>query len=245
MSESLRRGLRVLTALADEPATATAVAAMTGASLSTALRLLQLLESEGFARRDDAGRYHLGTHLLKIAYQRVASMDIREVAAPVLRELNQQTGHTVHLGYFENRTVLYIDKYTGTAPVQMYSRIGLPAPLHCTAMGKVTAAYLPASERAALATDLDYTRFTERTITSAEAYIDELARVRQQGYAVNGGEHEDVISAVAAAIMQPDGRVQYGIDVAVPNILVSEDELRALAPRVVSAAATIQERLGY
>lgn len=218
---------------------------MTGVSLSTALRLLQLLEGEGFARRDDTGRYHLGTHLLKIAYQRVASMDIREVAAPVLRELNQQTGHTVHLGYFENGTVIYIDKYAGTAPVQMYSRIGLTAPLHCTAMGKATAAYMSAGERSALAAHLDYTRFTKQTITTPKAYLDELTQVRQRGYAMNLGEHENVISAVAAPILQPDGRVQYGIDLAVPNVLVPEDELRALAPQVVTTAATIQDRLGY
>lgn len=245
MSASLRRGLRVLAALSDQPATASHIAESHGVSLSTAVRLLQLLVEEGFARRDETGRYHVGSQLLQVAYHVVAAMDVREVAAPILRALNSDTGQTVHLGYFENPTVIYVDKYAGNAPVQMYSRIGMPAPLHCTAMGKAVAASLPEAERTALAASLDYPVSTERTITNAEDYLRELETVRQQGYALNLGEHEAVVSAVAVPITQPDGRVQYAIDLAVPNVVVGEDELRAFIPRVLAAVADIERALGY
>lgn len=245
MSGSLRRGLRVLASLSDEPATASRIAEEHGVSLSTAVRLLQVLADEGFARRDETGRYHVGSQLLQVAYHVVAAMDVREVAAPVLRELNAQTGQTVHLGYFENPTVLYVDKYAGRAPVQMYSQIGMPAPLHCTAMGKVVAAHLPEKERIALAEGLDYPVSTERTITNAEDYLRELETVRQQGYALNLGEHEAVVSAVAVPVKQPDGRVQYAVDLAVPNVVVSEDELRTYIPKVLAAVADIERALGY
>ncbi|QVQ52290.1 IclR family transcriptional regulator [Spiractinospora alimapuensis] len=245
MSESLRRGLKVLATLSDEPATASQVAESHRVSLSTAVRLLQLLVEEGFARRDETGRYHVGSKLLQVAFHAVAAMDVRQVAASSLRALNRKTGQTVHLGYFENPTVIYVDKYAGSAPVQMYSRIGMPAPLHCTAMGKAVAAFLPAAERSALAADLDYPVSTERTITNAEDYLDELDAVRRQGYALNLGEHEEVVSAVAVPIRQPDGRVQYAIDLAVPNVVVSEDELRAFIPLVLEAVADIERALGY
>lgn len=245
MSESLRRGLQVVVALAKEPATATQVATMTGVSLSTAVRLLQVLEQEGFTRRDATNRYRVGTRLLSTAYTVVASMDIREVAAPVLRALNRETGQTVHLGYFENPTLIYLDKYDGTAPVQMYSRIGQPAPLHCTAMGKAVAAFLPEDEQTRLASRIGYQALTEHTITTPEAYLRELRTVRNHGHALNLGEHEAIISAVAVPIIQSDGRVQHGIDLAVPNFLVSNDELRAFIPRVVEAAHEIEALLGY
>ncbi|TCP45723.1 IclR family transcriptional regulator [Tamaricihabitans halophyticus] len=245
MSESLRRGLRVLAALADEPATASRIAESHDISLSTAVRLLRLLADEGFALRDDAGRYHVGSQLLRVAYQVVAEMDVRQVAAPVLRALNAETNHTVHLGYFENPTLIYVDKYAGTAPVQMHSRIGQPAPLHCTAMGKAVAAYLPDDERAALVTELEFVASTPRTITNGAEYLHALDEVCATGYALNLGEHEEVVSAVAVPIRRPDGRVQYAIDVAVPNFLVDEQALRALIPRVVAAAAEIESALGY
>jgi DNA-binding IclR family transcriptional regulator len=245
MSGSLRRGLRVLAELSDEPATASRIAESHGVSLSTAVRLMQVLVEEGFARRDETGRYHVGSRLLQVAYHVVAAMDVREVAAPVLRELNTLTGQTVHLGYFENPTVLYVDKYAGSAPVQMYSQVGMPAPLHCTAMGKAVAAYLPEAERTALAARLDYPVSTDRTITNAEDYLRELDTVRQQGYALNLGEHEAVVSAVAVPIKQPDGRVQYAIDLAVPNVLVGEEELRTFIPQLLAAVAQIERALGY
>lgn len=245
MSESLRRGLQVVVALAEEPATATQVATMAGVSLSTAVRLLQVLEQEGFVRRDATNRYRVGTRFLSTAYRVVASMDIREVAAAVLRTLNRETGQTVHFGYFENPTLIYLDKYDGIAPVQMYSRIGQSAPLHCTAMGKAVAAFLPEAEQIRLAAGIEYQKLTKHTIITPEAYLRELHTVRNRGHALNFGEHEAIISAVAVPIVQPDGRVQHAIDLAVPNFLVSDDELRALIPRVVKAAHEIEALLGY
>lgn len=245
MSESLRRGLRVLAALAEEPATATEVAQMTSVSLSTAVRLLQLLDHEGFARRGEDGRYHVGARLLSTAYQVVAGMDIRKEADPVLRDLNQDTGQTVHFGYFDNPTVIYIDKYEGRAAVRMNSRIGQMAPLHCTATGKAIVAFLPDPERAKLVAGLEFSAYTENTITDPAAYVQELDRIRERGYALNVGEQEAVISAAAVPLMEPGGRVQHAIDLAVPNFLVGENELRALVPKILSAAREIERRLGY
>lgn len=245
MSASLRRGLHVIAALAEEPATASEVAAMTGVSLSTAVRLLQLLEDENFAERDEGGRYRVGVRLLSTAYRVIAGMDVRQVAMPVLRRLNRETGHPVHLGHFQNSTLIYIDKYEGTTPVQMHSRIGSSTPLHATAMGKAVAAHLSPDEQHRLATNLDYPRFTAHTISSAQDFLQELATVRERGHAFNFGEHENVISAIAVPLVRPDSGVEHGIDLAVPNFLVSDNELRKLAPRVVEAAHDIEERLGY
>lgn len=245
MSTSLRRGLAVLAGLAEKPVTASDVAAQTGTSLSTAVRLLQVLEQEGFARRDDAARYYPGAQLLRVAFQASDELDVRQIAGPVLRELHRQTEQTIHLGYFDNPTLIYLDKYTGKAPVQMYSQIGMPAPLHCTAMGKAVAAYLPDDERTALATSLEYRRLTARTIRSRTAYLRELDRVRANGYALNLGEHEELISAVAVPLVRPDGRVHHAIDLAVPNFLVDENKLRTFIPPVVSAAGEISRLLGY
>lgn len=245
MSKSVTRALQVIASLADEPASATNVATMTGVSLSTAVRLLQVLEKEGFARRDTADRYHIGARLLSIAYQAVASMDIRQIAAPILRQLNRETGQTIHFAYFDNRTLLYIDKYDGTAPVSMRSRVGLAAPLHCTAIGKAVIAFRPEDERAHLMKGMDYTKYTERTIISPEIYLRELDEVRRRGYALNLGEHEAVVSAVAVPLIQADGLAEYAVDLAVPNFLVSDDELRSLVPRVVQAAHDIEASAGF
>lgn len=245
MSESLRRGLHVLTALAEEPATATEVAQMTAVSLSTAVRLLQMLDREGFVSRGEGGRYHVGARLLSIAYQVVAAMDIRQEAHPILQKLNLETGQTVHFGCFDYPTVIYIDKYESRAAVQMNSRVGQTAPLHCTATGKAIAAFLPEPERYELAAELDYTPYTHTTITGPEEYLHELEKVRANGYAVNHGEQEKIISAVAAPLVEPDGRVHYAIDLAVPNVLVNEQELHDLVPKVIEAAHEVGRKIGH
>lgn len=245
MSKSVLRALQVIASLAEEPASATRVAAATGVSLSTAVRLLQELDREGFATRDATGRYHIGTRLLSIAYRVIASMDVRQAAVPILQALSRETGETVHLGYFDRSTAIYIDKFDGAGALSMRSRVGLAAPLHCTAMGKIMCAFLPDAQRQQLARDLDYPRHTDSTIGDPESFLRELDHVRKVGYAFNFGEHEAEISAVALPIRHPSGVVEYGIDLAVPNFQVSNDQLRALLPRVIKAAHDVETKLGY
>jgi DNA-binding IclR family transcriptional regulator len=99
---------------------------------------------------------------------------VRTTAATHLARLNQSTGHTVHLGAYEDGKAIYIDKYESRHPVRMSSRVGLRLRLHCTAMGKVLLAGLPlhpgtgrhpalrAASRPAAGTDRDGPRHLRR-----------------------------------------------------------------------------------
>ena len=58
---------------------------------------------------------------------------------------------------------------------------------------------------------IDYHAFTDHTITDESAMRDELARIRQQGYAIDDCEHEDWIYCVAAPIFDNSGSCIAGI----------------------------------
>ena len=59
-----------------------------GLHKSTASRLMQTLQRGGLLDRDpETKRYRLGLHLIGLASQVVAYMDVREVARPILRQL--------------------------------------------------------------------------------------------------------------------------------------------------------------
>ncbi len=96
-SQTLDRGLRVLHVLSSHPngLTITELAGVVGVNRTVVYRLVTTLEQHGFARRDAAGRVHVGLAVLALA--RGLQPVLRERANPVLRALAEDLGATAHL----------------------------------------------------------------------------------------------------------------------------------------------------
>jgi DNA-binding IclR family transcriptional regulator len=96
-SQTLDRGLRVLAMLADSPhgLTVTEIAGTVAVNRTVVYRLVTTLEQHNLARRDGAGRVHVGLGVL--ALSRGLQPVLREAAGPVLRALAEELGATAHL----------------------------------------------------------------------------------------------------------------------------------------------------
>ncbi|QPP06805.1 IclR family transcriptional regulator [Streptomyces bathyalis] len=241
MSQTVDRALSILPLLAEGPANLEQVANRLGVHKSTALRLLRTLHEHGIVHRQPDQRYRLGTRLFALAQQAVENLDVREIAHPHLVELNARTGHTIHLAVHEEDEVLYIDKVESRYPVRMYSRIGKPVAITVAAVAKLLLADLPEQERRSLAERLDYPRYTSRSITDSAAFLAELAKVREQGWATDLGGHEESINCVGAPVRGPDGRAVAAMSVSAPNVVVSAEELLTLLPLVRRTADAISD----
>ncbi|MEU8841647.1 IclR family transcriptional regulator [Streptomyces roseus] len=239
MSQSVERALRILPLLARGPAGLGEVAEELGVHKSTALRLLRTLHEHGFAYRQPDGRHRLGARLFALAAEAVENLDVRTVAHPHLVELNRLTGHTVHLALHQDDEVVYIDKVESRYPVRMYSRIGRPVPLTVAAVAKLLIADLPEAERRALAERIEYPRHTARSTPDAQAFLRELALVREQGWASDLGGHEESVNCLGAPVRGPDGRAVAALSVSAPSVVVSAEGLLELLPLVRRTAETI------
>ncbi|MFC4224237.1 IclR family transcriptional regulator [Lysinibacter cavernae] len=239
MSQTVDRALQILDYLGEDERDLADVAALLDVHKSTALRLLQTLESHGYVRHDEQHRYRLGTQLFRLASAALGNLDIRAVAAPHLRRLSERTQQTIHLAAFDGQDVFYIDKYESQKTVRMYSRIGAPAPLYCTGVAKAILAQRSLSEQESLANGITYVRHTERTITTPGDFLADLAAVRKRGYALDDREHEDFLHCVAVPIKIGSQPVMHGISLSAPTILLSREQLLDLVPLLREAAAAI------
>ena len=228
MSQTVDRALSILPLLAEGPADLGRVADRLGVHKSTALRLLRTLHEHGLVYRQSDQRYRLGARLIALAQEAMENLDIREIAHPHLVRLNEQCGHTVHLAVYEEDEVLYIDKVESRYPVRMYSRIGKPVAITVAAVAKLL-----------LADKLEYPMYTARSTPNAPAFLRELEKVRDQGWATDLGGHEESINCVAAPIRGADGRVVAAMSVSAPNVVVTADELLTLLPLVRRTADAI------
>lgn len=241
MSQSLTRGLRILGELAEGPRSLDDLVESMAVHKTTVLRLLRALEAERFVRHDEQHRYSLGSRLFELGASSLQQHSIRDVAWPHLKRLGRRSGgQAVHLAAYEDNSAVYIAKVESTRPVRMYSRIGLTAPLHATAVGKVLASELPRRmlEQALEATD--FHPFTSRTITDADTYRTVLGEVREQGWAEDAAEHEDFINCIAAPVRDAAGRIIAAVSVSVPDVILSHDQVRALLPDLHETTADIE-----
>lgn len=239
MSQTVDRALSILPLLAEGPADLGQVADRLGVHKSTALRLLRTLHEHGLVHRQADQRYRLGARLFALAQEAVENLDVREIAHPHLVALNEKCGHTVHLAVYEEDEVLYIDKVESRYPVRMYSRIGKPVAITVAAVAKLLLADLSEPERRAVAEKLDYPMYTSRSTPNAAAFLRELEKVGEQGWATDLGGHEESINCVGAPVRGADGRVVAAMSVSAPNVVVTAEELLTLLPLVRRTAEAI------
>lgn len=166
-AQTLERGLAVLTELArhDSGLSTAQVAAAVGLHRTVAHRLLVSLVGTGFARRDAAGRHHVGPAVSHLAA--AARPALREVAGPVLQALADRLGTAVSLIEVEgDAAVTTLVAHPAAGGPQYAYRLGHREPLDRGAGG------IAATASAAPATD-------ERPV---------VAEARRLGYAVTHGE---------------------------------------------------------
>lgn len=96
-AQTLDRGLRLLTLVADTPAgvTVTEAAAALGVGRAVVYRLVTTLTAHGLVRRDGESRLRIGPGILPLA--RRAQPLLAEAALPALRRLADEVGATAHL----------------------------------------------------------------------------------------------------------------------------------------------------
>jgi DNA-binding IclR family transcriptional regulator len=245
VSQSLSRALTILGALGEGPKSLEQLAAQLDVHKSTVLRLLRTMESERFVRHDADHRYLLASRLFELSSRALEQRDLRSLARPHLSALNASTSQTIHLAVYESTEAVYIDKLDATQNVRMYSRVGRPAPLHCTAVGKVLVAGRPRSEWPQIAERIEYAKFTERTIDSPERYLAEVELVAAQGYAEDHEEHECFVNCIAVPIRDGTGTVAAAVSMSVPDMLLNHEQVLATLPQVRRAAQAISDELGW
>jgi DNA-binding IclR family transcriptional regulator len=229
--------MRALDAFADHPAgvTLTRLSAQLGYGKASLSKILTTMEREGFVRRDAGGQFHLSWRLLGLAFGHAQRVGISGVCAPVLQALADDTDELVQLAVIETDHVLFVAKAEGPGQtLRMLPLVGVVAPTHATASGKVWLASLPEGQALEVMRRQGLARVTSRTITSRRELLGELRRVRRDGYAVTDEELAEGGRAVAAPIVH-GGRVVGAVAVSGPSFRLPLPRLRRLAPRVQRA----------
>lgn len=222
-----------------------ALAARLGLAKSTVHRLATtLVEYDILEQNRETGKYRLGLALFELGTLVRRKMDVMSEAQAQIHALADLSGETVQLAILDHLSVLYIRIRESRQAVRMSTGLGSRAPAHCTSVGKALLAH-QAPEVIEQVVDNGLRRYTPNTITEAPRLLEELASIRQKGYAIDDEEIESGLRCVAAPIRDHSGRVVAAISVAAPVQRMTKKNLQTMVPSVVAAADAISRRLGY
>ncbi|MFC9835528.1 IclR family transcriptional regulator [Rhodococcus sp. NPDC127530] len=203
---------------------------------SSAHALLATLTDIGLLRRVPDGRYRLGWRIPDLNRTLVGSTDFLVTARARTQQLADQLHATIHVAALREHDIIYLDKVIGGGTTDFASSgVGLAAPVHCTALGKVLLAALDTKTADALIDRHGLSGHTPRTITSSTRLREELVATRRRGWGYDLEEAANRVCCVAAPIRDHTGTVQAAISASIPRQLFGTR--RDLLLRNIQAAA--------
>lgn len=245
---SLERGLRILDTVigSRERLRLRDVVASLKVDKASAFRFLATLERFGLVTKDARTKtYGTGSRVIAWLATQKPTVQLIEVVRPQLTRLVAETEESGHLGVLAGDQVLLIDYVPSNAMVTIKNRIGVYEPLYCTAVGKALLAFLPGPIRQDLVRRLRFEAFTARTVRDAAALERELGEVRATGLALDRGEYHEVVTCVAAPIVDAGGYPLASVGISTVTPLIDRDprRLAAVTAAVKACAGRISRQL--
>ena len=209
---------------------------------STAHRLLTTLENVRFVRQDPVTRAYLaGGALLELGVAVVRGFDALGLLRPILQRLSEELGETAHLVVLHGQSILFAESVETTRALRIGSRAGRVMPAACTAGGKAILATLPPASLRSLYPVTRLEQMTPLSHGTFEELEGDLERIRERGYALNFGESEAEVAAVAMALPSIGGQAPSAITVSAPISRLTDESARHIAEILHEAISSLAE----
>lgn len=243
--QSFARGLEVIrsfSARAPEQ-TLSEVAAATGLTRAGARRILLTLQTLGYVRSD--GKYYaLTPRILDLGFAYLSSTPLWNLAEPAMEALVDEVKESCSAAVLEGLDVVYVLRVHTHKIMSTNLGVGSRLPAFWTSMGRVLLAALPPDELRALMARREQRAFTRHTLTGDDELYAEIARVREQGWALLNQELEEGLISIAAPIRNARGQTVAALNISGQANRTSEQMMReGLLPQLLAATRHISQLL--
>jgi DNA-binding IclR family transcriptional regulator len=192
----------------DQPLGVSRIARSLSLSKAVVHRILQSLTSRSLLQLvEDDSTYVLGPAATILGTKAWSHLDLRTLASPILRALRDDTHETTTLSVLIGHQRIYLDQFESPQEVKMVVELGSRFPLHSGASSRSILAFMPRPYIDEAVRQLE----TARPDFDADAYVAELGRVREKGFAVSLNERRTGAAAIAAPLFDVSGSVMGSI----------------------------------
>lgn len=212
-----------------------------GVARSTAHRILGTLLHHGFVEQDRVSRtYRLGPFFTRDGVESAAVARLRDAAMPFLRALSAELDETVQLAVLEGPSCRFVDGVSGHRPLRTSVQAGFTVPAYATASGKLLLAELDDAAVRALYARSRLPSVTGHTLPTIETLLDQLAVIRRDGHALNHGETEEGVGAIAVPVRDGRHRALGAVALSLPTVRMVPGSNRTMVSRLLALAAAVE-----
>jgi len=214
---------------------------------SSASYILRVMENRGYLIRADDGKYRLGLRLMSLSRGQIAHADVREIAKPVLEQfLRKSRMSEAHLAVLDSGRAVYVEKVEAeNSFIKMDIWVGHRLPVHTTAIGKVLVANLADAEIEKILTMRGMEKKTRKSITSRAKFLQEIAKVREYGVAIDNEENSVSVRCLAAPVYDANGAIVAALGTSSTILQLEETNLPRVIELIKEAAHKVSEKMGY
>ncbi|MGQ3002613.1 MAG: IclR family transcriptional regulator [Hydrogenophaga sp.] len=205
-------------------------------SRPTLYRLLRTLELRGFiVSVGEPQRFQLGPSVAHLAHMWTSGLDLATLSQPMMRRLWEQTGETVALLVHHGEERVCVAEMPSAQPLSFKRGVGHSEKVILGASGRAILAFAP-----------DALHYIEGRIPKArqKAYLDELVRIREAGYAISRDELIRGAVAIAAPFFSAGAKVVGSLAVYGPSARVDDAQVRRIAQWLLEAARDLSQKAG-
>lgn len=217
-------------------------------SQPTVVRYLRTMCNQGYVYHDDhTGYYAMTWKICRLSSSLESNLVLRNMAGGLLSNFANRYNMGVLLAVEREGMLVYLDLVGAPhGTVNAMLRIGKDAPMHSTASGKILLSAMSAGRVQQLLEQKGQVRLTHKTITSREALLQELAKIQEQGYALDNEECEIGHRCVSVPLYDYTGTVAAAISAFDSVDQLTDEVVRDTAlPALRELAAEISFRMGY
>jgi len=164
----------------------------------------------GVLTQDSNKKFSLGPTLIELGNKALAGDDLRLSLRPFLEELYSEFKETIFLGNSDGKKITIIDKVDKPFGLKISAPVGTRIPLLAGATGKIFLSSLSDQDLQGVLKD-SLPKFTEKSITDRSKYIEEIKKVREQGYSTDFEEYMQGVNAVCVPITDMYGQTTAAI----------------------------------
>lgn len=243
----LDRGLRLLSLFNKQEAelTLTEINRRMQTPYATTYRLLHTLELHGLLHKTKAG-FRLGPGILRLGYQYLSSIDLVEVARPVLVQLRDSTRGSANLGVLDGVDVVYIAHVPSTQAITTRLEVGSRMVAHSSSIGRLLIGAMPEEAIRRMFKGNGLKRPDGSRHRSIDDLIASAQRDEKRGYVITKGAYHPGITAIAAPIFDRSGAAVAGLNV---SGLTSDWDPKfiegQIRDQVCAAAHSVSKLLGH
>lgn len=214
-------------------------------NITTVHRILGSFTKRGYIQQDDERLYSLSQKFIELSSSYLGGLDLKDVAAPFLKEMSDELKMTVFLATLVDNHAVYIDRHDNLNKLRCYTIIGERKPLYCTALGKSLLQGFSSRELEKYIETCDFQRFTETTVGNRKELLNDVEEGLARGWTMDYEEVIEGIICFAAPIRDYRGHVIASMSTSINKEDLTSESQTKIIDALKKISLLISEKLGY